>query len=108
MDHEAGGLVEDEEVRVFEEDIERNILRLEQGGLRRRLADRDGVASVYFVARFGGFSRECDVALLDERLKSRAGEMGDLCGEEAVEPVAGGACVDSELGHLFEKLKDEV
>lgn len=39
------------------------------------------------------------MAVLDEGLETGAGEMGEDGGEEAVEAVAGGGWIDSELRH---------
>jgi hypothetical protein len=107
MDDQAGGLVEDEEVGVLEEDVEGDLLGLEEGGLGGGLGDGDEVAGADSVAGLGGLSGEGDVALLDEDLEPGAGEVGDRCGEEAVEAMAPGACIDSELRHLIGRLKDE-
>jgi hypothetical protein len=102
MDDEAGGLVEDEEVRVFVEDIERDILGLQEGGLGGGLGDSHESAVADGVAGFGGFSGEGDVALFDEGLEARAGEVRQHAGKESVQPISRGARINQELRHVLE------
>jgi hypothetical protein len=102
MDHEARRLVEDQQIGVLEEDIERDFLGLEQGGFGGGFRDgHEGVVSD-FVAGFGGLSGESNVALLDEGLQPGAGDVGQLSSQETVQPIPRGACIDSELRHLPE------
>jgi len=102
VDHQARRLVEDHDIGVFEEDIERDVLGLEQGGLGGRLGQGDQGAGPDFVARFGGLSLEGGVALPDEGLQAGAREVRQLSREEPVQPIPRGACIDSELRHLRE------
>ena len=97
VDDEAGRLVEDEEIGVLEKDVEGDVLGLEEGGLGGGLGEGDERAGAELFAGFGRFSGERDVALLDEGLEAGAGEVGYFFCEEPVEPVARGACIDSEL-----------
>jgi hypothetical protein len=102
VDDEAGRLVEDEEIGVLEKDVEGDVLGLEEAGLGGGLGEGDERAGAELFAGLGRFSRERDVALLDEGLEAGAGEVGYFFCEEPVEPVSRGACIDSELEHLPE------
>jgi hypothetical protein len=96
MDYEAGRLVDDQEVGVLEEDVERDILGLEERRLRGRFGNGDRISGADFVARFGGLSAEGDMALPDESLQPRARQVRDILRQETVQAVPRGACIDSE------------
>ncbi len=100
VDHEAWGLVDDEQIGVLKKNIERDILRLEEGRLGGRFREDDGLALVQFFAWFRRFALDGGVALLDEGLEPRPGKVGQLAGEESVKPIPRRACIDSELRHL--------
>ena len=89
MHHQAGRLVDDDDVVVLVDDVERDALALGLGRLRRRHLDRDdlaGVDAIAGIADRAGADR--DRAVQDQRLEPRARQFG-AGGEHAVEPFAG-------------------
>lgn len=90
VDHHPARLVDDDELVVLEQDIERDVLRRRRRRLRRRQNHRDGIAGVDAMARI----KDCaaadrHLASEDQRLKPRARQIGNRYGERAVEPIAG-------------------
>jgi eukaryotic-like serine/threonine-protein kinase len=96
MHDHAGGLVEHQQVVVFEEDVERDVLR--RGIERHGLGDRDGdkVAGFHGIARLGRAAIHHDVLLADERLDARARQVGKARGEVGIEALAG-VVIDSNF-----------
>ena len=90
MDHEAGGLVEHEQVLVLEHDVERARLRLRQR--RPRLGQAHRVALTRFdPARSLGYHRIVapDLACLDQVLEARARQLRPAARQKLVEALAG-------------------
>lgn len=87
VDDDAVLLMEDEDVFVLVEDIQRNILRCGNIGYGFGKNDGDRVARFHRVAGLGGLAVDEDVLFADQRLDARAGEIGELAGEVCVEPI---------------------
>lgn len=87
MDDHAGGFVEDDEVVVFEQDFQRDVLRcvVQRDGFGHD--DGDAVAELYGIARLGGVAVDLDVLLADERLDPRAGKIRETGGEKGVDAL---------------------
>jgi len=91
VDHHAGGFVDDGEVFVFVDDIERDVLG--EGVERRRLwraFDLDGLASVELLLRLGGVASDANLFVFNEELDAGAADVGDGLGEVLVEAESGG------------------
>ena len=89
MHNKTGGLVDDDEVVVFVNDRERNILRLRFCRDRRRQADFVGIPRFdpcVGVSYF--FARARDVSGFDQLLQPRAADVGKARGEKLIEPLA--------------------
>ncbi len=101
---EAGGLVHHEQVGVFVQDRERDVLRL-HFGLRRGRGNvhRDLVAFPQRLRAAGGGAVAPDLAGFDQGLHARAREFRHAGREEAVEPIAGffGGDVVGEKHEVF-------
>ena len=91
MDHHAGGLVDYGQIRVFIDDVERNVLRrgLERRGMRLA-GDDDLFAAAQLERGFGLRAIDEHVALIDQQLHARAADAFKLRGEEVVEALACG------------------
>lgn len=78
VDDHAVGFVEDDDVLVFEYDVERDVLR--GGYVRDCLGNYDGysISTFYAVARLSGLIIDEDVLLADERLDTGAGKIRDF------------------------------
>jgi hypothetical protein len=86
VDDQSGGLVEDDEVGVFMEDIQRNVRGDETDGVRGGQGAGEGVAGGEGgVGLADGNSVVGDMAGLDELLPARAGDVGVDGGEEDIE-----------------------
>jgi len=87
VDDDAVFLMEDEDVFVFVEDIQRNVLRC--GDVRDGLGEGegDGVAGFHGVAWFCRLAVKEDVLLADQCLDSGAREIREFGGEIGIEPV---------------------
>ena len=88
MHDEAGGLVDDDEVLVLEDDVERNILALGlgRGGLGN--GDFDGLAGPHLGRRVGGrLAVDRHGAALDQRLDAGARHAVARARQKAVEPL---------------------
>ena len=84
-----GGLVDDHDVGVVEEDLERQIFRQRGRRLRLRQLDADHVAFANVGVGLDLLvARVADVAVFDQPLDLRAREVGDLRGQEAIETLA--------------------
>ena len=93
VNHEACGFVDDDEILIFVEDIEGNVLRNNLGGLGLWKADRDVVTRVD-----GGFglclsSVDHNVPLLEESLDAGAREIRKFPHKKQIEAFAAG-CFD--------------
>ena len=92
VDHQPGGLVDHDQVRVLEHDVQRYFLRLRLGFGRRR--HRDGeFGPVGRLARGlrNRFAGDRDRAFADQRLDPLARQPRGL-GERLVEPLSAGEC----------------
>ena len=77
MNHEAGRLVDDDEVLVLEDDVERDVLGLWQGGDGGGQVDGVDRARDHLGARVGGgLAVSGDAAFLDQDAQARAGHAG--------------------------------
>jgi hypothetical protein len=86
MDGHARGFIQDEEVLVFEEDVERNLFRLHRRRLRRRFLDPDHVARADDFARPHRLLVKQDVALLDQVLDPGTRQVRQHPCHEHIEP----------------------
>ena len=96
MDHQAGRLVDYQQIVVFVQDVERQGFGGKLGGTRRRDVQRNGFALAHPVAggqRAAGGGRP---ALLDEPLDLRSGQIGEARRQDLVEPRAGVFCRNGE------------
>jgi hypothetical protein len=89
MDDEADWLVEDDEVVILKENVERDLLRKDCGRFGGGQIDRNGVAPRYRSFGAGNRTIEKDVAALEKALNAGARQFGQLAGEEEVQPFAG-------------------
>ena len=89
MDHQTGRLVDDQQIVVFVQDVERQGFGGKAGGTRRRDVQANDFARPHPVAgsqRAAGSRRP---ALLDEPLDLRARQIGQARRQVLVEPRAG-------------------
>jgi hypothetical protein len=89
MNDHASGLVDDGEVGVFEENVERDGLGFDASGRRRRQAYGDCFARGDAVRRLPCGAVDENVAIVHERLDAIAAQFRKLRGEETVEALAG-------------------
>ena len=90
MNDHARGFVEHDEIVVFKQDIEWDVLR---GGIERHgFGNRDGdqIADFYGIAGFGGLAVDDDELVADQRLDARAREVLQTGCKEGVKAFAGG------------------
>ena len=99
MNNESGGLVQDEEIVVFEKNVEVHRLRL-RVDLRNfgfpHFNDRTRADGIARPRRFSIHGHEL---FSNEGLKSGPGKGGERLGEKAIEPLAGLCALDFELDH---------
>ena len=97
MDHHAGGLVDDGEVRVFVEDIEGDVFG---GGVQGRglwgAFDLDGFAAAEFLLGFGRVAVDSDLPGFDEELDAATRDVGKGLGEIPVETEIGSGRIGGE------------
>ena len=86
MDDQTHRLVDDQEVFVFMEDIERNVLCDKGRWLGVRNLDGDGVTGCDGGPRSRPAPIQKDVAILEKSLDAGAGELREFPGEEQIEP----------------------
>jgi hypothetical protein len=96
---DSGRLVQDEEIVVLENHIERDLFRERVDLLDFRFAQFHGVAGADEVAGPRDFPVHGHEAVADEGLEPGAGEGGERLGEDAVEALAGVFAFDDELAH---------
>ena len=97
VDHHPGRLVDDREVRVFIDDIERD--GLGDGAQRRRLGigqDGDSLAAAQLVRRLLRLAVDLDAALRQQQLHPRAADVGKRLRQEDVKALA------ASLGRRFQ------
>ena len=88
MDDHAGGLVDDDNLFVFVDDVERDVFGREVERRGRCEFYLDAVARADFVRWLGGAAVDERVAVFDEPLDGRAARALDARGEHRVEPRA--------------------
>ena len=98
MHDETGGFVEHDEIAVFKEHVERDVLGFGGRGSGWRLGDGDVVADAQLCAGLDLAAIHQDVAGLHEILNARAGEKRDAGGEELVNPRARFECGNVKFG----------
>ncbi len=89
--HHAGGLVDDGEVLVFEDDFERDVLR--SGSERRGMrfaGDENLLATAEFERGFRLRAVDGDIALIEQQLHARSTDALKLCGDEVIETLTRG------------------
>ena len=86
-DH-AARLVDDDDVAVLIEDVERDILRQDLDGLRLRQVEGDFLPRLQLVVRLAHAATDERLPLRDDLLDMRARERGLHAREEAVEALA--------------------
>jgi len=97
MDAHAGGFVDDEQVIVFVEDIERNGFGFR--AKRRALAclDKDPLITSQFVRRLGGRAIHQNQTVLKKLLDSGAGEFREMRDNPLIEASAAVGLCDKQL-----------
>ena len=100
MDDDVGLLVDDEDVVVFVDDVDGDIFGLERVPGEDGQLDVDVVAALDLVVGFDVLAVDGDFAVADERGEERAGVVGELGGEVAVEPPAGHGAAGAVVEHL--------
>ena len=99
MHDNSGRLVQDEEVVVFENDIERDLLRLGFDFLDLGFPHFHVVAGADEIARPGRFAIVGDELAANQRLQSGPGKRGKRLGQKTVEPLPGLFFGNDELDH---------
>jgi hypothetical protein len=89
VDDEAGGFVEDEDVFVLEEHVERDVLGDDGDGDDFGDGEGDLVSALEGGAGLGGASVQGDVPVFDQVLEAGAGEIRKTGGKVFVESGAG-------------------
>lgn len=89
VDNEARGFVDDNDVLVFEEDVERDVFGLGAGGNRFGPMDFDDIPSAGGMGRFDDSAVHADVPLLDHALEDAAADLGELVFKVEVEALHG-------------------
>src|SRR5262249_48099876 len=107
-DHHVGRLVDDGEVLVLVEHLERDVLGDGQVVGGRRQLDADFVFAADAVAGLDRLAVDEDVAGLDGLLKQGAGKVGELNGEVGVEPAARGFAPDDQLDNVVNHVREGV
>ena len=101
MHHKPGRLVDDDDVCIFVEDFERDILRLRLCGRgRRNLKDDVRPSSEARVRVVQNLAAQAYLAVLDERLQTAPRKPFSMAREESVEPVAGRLGLDQKRALL--------
>ena len=86
MHDQAGLLVQDHERFVFEQDLQRDLLRLREGRPRLGPMDIDLVPGARSVGRLYDPAVDADMTLFNEALNRAARDRGELLAEKSVEP----------------------
>jgi len=85
----TGGLVDDDEVVVFVEDVERDGFSFSFERCAWFRLNGDALAATEFLARLGRLAIDENEAGIDEFLDAGAGKFGTMRGDKAVEARAG-------------------
>ena len=72
VDDHSGGFVDDDQFRVFINDLYRNRLRISHERSRRGDLAFDQISGAYFVTRFGWSIVDADIVIFDRALNLRA------------------------------------
>ena len=90
VDDHAGGFVENYEVIVFKQNVERDVLRsgIERHGLGN--GDGDLIAGFHGIPGFGGLPVDDDELLADECLNARAREIIQTGCQKRIKALGGG------------------
>ena len=86
VDDHAGGLVDDRDVVVLVNDVQRDLLRAGLEDIRLRDLEVDDVSGSHAVRRVGGVTVDQDEMTLDEPRGRGAAQLWGLLGEKAIEP----------------------
>ncbi len=86
VDDQAGGLVDDQQVAVFVDDVERDRLGLQHAGPRRRLANLDLQAGRHQSPRLGRLATDQRMPIGDQPVGGGAAQMRQGAREVRVEP----------------------
>ena len=97
MDHDAGRFVDNQEVFVLEQNIDRNVFGLRLGRAGSWPSDRDGVAGSGCVSRFRGLTVDGDVPFIDQALERATGDRWITVGQVAIQAYAWLRTFDHEL-----------
>jgi len=89
VDGHASGLVDDDEVVVFVEDVEGDGFGFSFEGSARFGLNRDALAATKFLARLGRLAVDENEAGIDEFLDAGAGQFSGVRGDKAVKARAG-------------------
>jgi hypothetical protein len=97
VDHHAGWLVDDGEIFVFVEDVERDVFGcgMERRRLRRAF-DLNGLAAVELLFGLGGVTINADLASFDQELDSGSGDIREGLGQVLIEAKIGCGWVGDE------------
>ena len=85
MDDHAYRLVDGDQVLVFEEDVEGDVLRLEVDLWGQREADLDLIAHLRGLPFFQGLSVDKDAAFLDQVLEVGSRKLRKMQGQQLIE-----------------------
>ena len=94
MRRHAGRLIDDDEVVILEQHLERDFLRLGLGFPRHRPGDLDRLAGGGVLRRLGRFAVDENAAVAHEPLDAATRNVRQPGGEIAVEPLAWERLVD--------------
>ena len=97
MDHHVERLVDDGEILVLVENVEREYLRAPDRGGAARGARCDAVADTHLEARLDRRVIQEHAFGLDGLLQQRAAEIGEQAGKILVKTSAGGFLLDDEI-----------
>src|SRR5256886_7500196 len=86
VDDHAGGLVDDRDVVVLVNDVQRDLLRAGLHDIRLGDLEVDDVSGSHAVRRVGGVTVDQDEVTLDEPRGRGAAQLWGLLGEKAIEP----------------------
>jgi hypothetical protein len=90
MNDQTGGFIDYDEIVILEKNVERDCLREIVDLLDRWLGQLDRVTGTDEITRPRGFAIESNKSASNELLQARPRMLGQLIGQKAVEPIAGG------------------
>jgi hypothetical protein len=86
VDDQPRGLIKDDDIVIFVNDVERNVFRAKDVFYRRRDVDLNALAGGYLEGGAADDTIDGDVARLDELMQVRSAEVRDVPGNEFVQP----------------------